>query len=314
MTNICSIDVCNNKHQAKGFCDKHYRKWRRHGDPLGIADPKKTAEKISNALTGIPKSVKHRKNLSKSVMGRPSPRKGVTLLDSSKEKISKANKGRISPFKGVTGRYSKDTIALMSKSKTGKKDSPETRKIKSIAHNKPETLELSRIRGIEVQSRPDVKAKHSKSLKITYNTPKGKEIQRERRKNQILPSKDSKIELQTQKILTDAGIEFEKHIHVSIAEYKEHGLPPTKEVDILINSDKIIEVNGYYHFDPRTYHSNQEVRMRNKTITPKEVWDKEEHVLKQLRKSGHEILVVWDLDLKKDLEKTTKKILKFVKS
>ena len=312
MVRICSVDGCKRRHDAKGFCDKHYRKWRRHGDPLGIADPKKTAEKISNALTGTPKSAEHRKNLSKSVMGRPSPRKGVTLSNVTKGKISKAKKGIPSTFKGK--KHSEESKKNMSKARMGKKDSLETRKIKSIAHNKPETLELSRIRGIEVQSRPEVKAKHSKSLKITYNTPEGKEIQRERRKNQILPSKDSKIELQTQKILTDAGIEFEKHIHVPIAEYKEHGLAPTKEVDILIRPNKIIEVNGYYHFDPGIYHSNQEIRMRDKTLTPKEVWDKEELVLKQLRKSGHEILVVWDWDLKKDLEKTTKQILKFVKA
>lgn len=31
---ICSIDGCSNKFVARGFCDNHYRLWKRHGDPL----------------------------------------------------------------------------------------------------------------------------------------------------------------------------------------------------------------------------------------------------------------------------------------
>lgn len=31
---LCAIDGCNTKHNAKGFCIKHYSRFRRHGDPL----------------------------------------------------------------------------------------------------------------------------------------------------------------------------------------------------------------------------------------------------------------------------------------
>ena len=31
---ICKVDGCNNQHEAKGYCNKHYKKWRRCGDPL----------------------------------------------------------------------------------------------------------------------------------------------------------------------------------------------------------------------------------------------------------------------------------------
>ncbi len=33
---ICTVDGCVKKHQAKGFCLNHYRKWRKFGDPLYI--------------------------------------------------------------------------------------------------------------------------------------------------------------------------------------------------------------------------------------------------------------------------------------
>lgn len=33
-TRKCSIDGCENKHDARGYCKSHWRRWKRHGDPL----------------------------------------------------------------------------------------------------------------------------------------------------------------------------------------------------------------------------------------------------------------------------------------
>lgn len=30
----CSVEGCENKHYGKGLCNKHFQKWRKHGDPL----------------------------------------------------------------------------------------------------------------------------------------------------------------------------------------------------------------------------------------------------------------------------------------
>lgn len=32
---ICVVDGCEDVRQAKGFCNKHYARFKRHGDPLG---------------------------------------------------------------------------------------------------------------------------------------------------------------------------------------------------------------------------------------------------------------------------------------
>jgi len=36
---ICQVEGCNNKHQAKGYCDRHYRQMRKYGKIFG--NPKK---------------------------------------------------------------------------------------------------------------------------------------------------------------------------------------------------------------------------------------------------------------------------------
>lgn len=32
---ICSVEGCGKPHLARGWCESHYRRWRRHGDHLG---------------------------------------------------------------------------------------------------------------------------------------------------------------------------------------------------------------------------------------------------------------------------------------
>ena len=31
---VCEVDNCNAKHEAKGYCNKHYKRYKTHGDPL----------------------------------------------------------------------------------------------------------------------------------------------------------------------------------------------------------------------------------------------------------------------------------------
>ena len=77
MSKICSIDVCNEKHEAKGFCQKHYYKFKNYGNPLHVVDPEETKRKISAAKKG-----------------KPGPTKGRKLSEEHKRKISESSKGK----------------------------------------------------------------------------------------------------------------------------------------------------------------------------------------------------------------------------
>jgi|SRR3990167_9542446 len=34
MSNTCSIEDCEGKHEVRGYCPKHYMRWKKYGDPL----------------------------------------------------------------------------------------------------------------------------------------------------------------------------------------------------------------------------------------------------------------------------------------
>lgn len=39
---LCSIEGCGRPHIARGWCNNHWKRWRRHGDPLGMFVPQTT--------------------------------------------------------------------------------------------------------------------------------------------------------------------------------------------------------------------------------------------------------------------------------
>ena len=288
-------------------------------DLVGKVRTEKTKNKISLANTGKKRSRETRKNMSVSQKktyenGRVSHRKGVSLPQKQKDDHSVRMKGMSPPIKG--GNWSDTVRKNMSVGALNRpRDSEQTKLNKKNTHNRPDKLEESRLIGLATNADPIKKAKQKASLKKTYSTEEGRAMQFERGKKAKSNPIPKATEVPTMNILEEAGIKFKHQKNVHIADHKKHGLRPTKNIDFLIKPNKIIEVNGTYdHADNRKYKADDLIRNHGKKVTAKEIWDREELTLNQIRKNNFRILIVWQIDLEKHYENTKKKILKFAKS
>jgi very-short-patch-repair endonuclease len=211
-------------------------------------------------------------------------------------KISKANKGRNVWNKGKTGIYSEETLKRIGDASKGRKLSKEHKKKISVGTAKALSDPIIRKKLSDYQNRPEVLEKNRQQL-------------RDRRYDQARPNKS---ELQVAEILTENKIKFKMLQNVEY--HNNERKIRKKEIDFLIKPKKIIEYNGYYHFDKRKFKPNDVIIVHDKSTIVKDVWKQEKTVLNQIKKEGYRILIIWELDLKKDIENTRKKILKFAKS
>ena len=142
---------------------------------------------------------------------------------------------------------------------------------------------------------------------------KYREILRQTRKNVARPNKPEKA---IGKILSSLDIKFKFLQNVSYSALDNKSA--SKEMDIVWKDSrgnkKIIEYNGRFHFDPREHKPDEIHTVHSKPTKCQDIWDQEKMILKQIRKEGYKILVIWQLDWLSDFDKTTKKILKFVRS
>jgi group I intron endonuclease len=73
--------------------DLNIQHWKDNPRPTGYVRSKEISEAISKGRTGIKFTPEHIENLSQSLKGRQSPRKGVVLTDETKSKISASRAG-----------------------------------------------------------------------------------------------------------------------------------------------------------------------------------------------------------------------------
>ena len=292
MTKICTRPGCEKKRNARGWCSTHYNNWKQRGDPDKFADPEDTRKKQSESA---------KKRIKRDGFSPGMQRKGEPGLQKGKKLGPSSQKGK------KRGPMPKKTKEKISKTKTGttpnfSAEDLELRRLRMTGENNPNFGGLS----------DEHKKKLSEIMNEVSNRPNAIEANRERRSKQApLPTEKTKPNLQTRKILSDAGVVFQTEIRI---QYQDE---PKKwhKIDILIPPNRIIEVNGtYHHAEPRKYDDDALITLHNKKIKAIDVRNDEKILLDKIRKLGYEILVVWELDLKKDLDNTTKKILKFANS
>jgi G:T-mismatch repair DNA endonuclease (very short patch repair protein) len=343
---LCTYDGCNNKHKGRGYCDKHLQRLRNHGDVNYIPDPKIKSAKLSKAGKGHPVSKQTRNKISerlKKAYTNPKLRKkqseshkGQIVSEATRKKLSIINTGK---------KLSPETLKKMSIGLSGLKRSPQQRKNMSegqtgkifskthlknlvISHTGHKDSEITRKRKSTSISKAYENPELRKKMSDIQSTPERKQLQRDvMRKVRHNQQKPNMKELKIKKILTDAGFVFNPEQDLNKFIKSSNGsnfgmfinVPFShpklqqkyKETDFLIPPNKIIEHNGtYIHADPRKYSANAKIWGK----TAEQKWGEDKMILDSLKKEGHEILIVWELDLVKDTENTTKKILEFAKS
>jgi len=303
---ICSVSGCDNKYKSNGFCSKHVQAWRKYDDPLGRADPKETKIKQSK-----PKSPSHKVNLSKSLKGNTNKKgKKVGPIHSDEFKADARSRwtGEGNPsFGGLSPQRREDLSVIQKKRVT---DGTYTSPMEGKTHS-----DVAKKKNADKHRHP-ASAKTKAKMKKTRNTKKGKENAkkgwRAMRKSTVKPNKQ---ETAIGEILSGIGIKCKllQNVHYTTLDNKSD----SKEMDIVwkdsMGNKKIIEYNGRYHFDSREHKPDEYVIVHNEFRKCQDIWDEENMILNQIRKEGYEILVVWQLDWKKERDKTTKKILKFAK-
>ena len=322
MVRLCSVDGCKSKHSGKGFCAHHYRKYKKYGNPLHISAHVTrlcSIKECSNKHKGKSFCEKHLDRFKKygnaeyqrlpkvcSIKGCSNKHKGKSFCDKHLTKFREHN----DPLYVADP---KETSRKISEAGMGRKQSEAEKNKRSVSMTGRKFSDQHKANLSKALKGKRLGTKLSESTRqkmiIAQNKPEKKEIARKTlRKNRHNQQKPNLQELKIKKILMNAEVDFKMFVNVTYnlkKELRQH------ETDFLIPPNKIIEHNGkYIHADPRLYSSNKKIYDK----IAGDIWKKEKIMLKQIRKEGYRILVVWELDLKKDIEKTTKKILKFAKS
>lgn len=341
MVQICSVDGCKSKHNAKGYCGKHYRKWRSYGDPLTSANPEETRRKLSETSKGRTPWNKGKKHteitkkkisiLTKIALSHPTTKQKMRLsqlgrkqTDETKKKISSANLGKklsnetrkkLSESLKMTHENNPILRKQISERTKGRKATDETKRKMSIARKGKTTR-------FDYKHSEETKIKISKKTSGKNNPNYGKvhpeealEKIRRARSKQKFPLKDTKPEKLIQSILEESGITFVKH---KIFKLTKSYHP----ADIVIEPDKVIELFGdYWHCNPKDYIRKGQLKSgfkpNDKTTGgkyAKDKWKRDKDVIKGMKKQGYKVLIIWEGELEKELDKTTNKILKFSKS
>jgi len=297
---MCSVKGCKGKHDAKGFCKKHYAKWHRYGDPLFVLSPEELFKRRSvgqqgriftpEALKNMSEAQKKRKPHENSIEALRKHNiaiRGIPLKSSTKEKIRKSLKKRWenpehqSKMKLVREKFLSDPKVRIKISKSVKK----------------------------LWENPEYLKNHSlKVQKWLKEHPEFREQASQRRAKQKFPSKDSKPELLTQSILKEHRIDFKKHKNFKLSNSNH-------QADIVIEPNYVIEVFGdYWHCNPKKYDGESTHKIRRNVVKVKDVWKYDKYIIDEMKEQGYQVLVVWESELKDELEKTIQKILRFVKT
>ena len=141
-----------------------------------------------------------------------------------------------------------------------------------------------------------------KTYEMRYGKERAMEIikkVKEARLKQIIPIKDTKIEVKMQNELKRRHISFEKHI------------PLLGQPDIFIKPNICIFCDGdYFHANPKNY-DGERIILKGKVA--KDIWKKDKSINHELEKLGFKVFRFWGSEIKEDVKSCIDKVGKYLK-
>lgn len=159
-----------------------------------------------------------------------------------------------------------------------------------------------------------------------YGSEQGLKIwqARQNRWQSTLNSKSEEEKARINKLkLFKGGSTSKGELHL-IEQISNYGINCKKQYAILKNKTqyyvydivydkKIIEYNGdYWHASPAKYKDTDIIKFPNKTISVKEIWNKDQDKIKFAESKGYKVLVIWESEFKKNREEVINKCIQFL--
>lgn len=203
--------------------------------------------------------------------------------DETKRKISISSKGRPAWNKGMSGLYpiSNETKLKISKANKGKIKTAEWRKHLGDAHRgkklPPHSSEWNR--------------KISEGNKGKIMSEESIQKYKKFRVTQVIPFRDSSIEIKLQDELSSRGYGYYKHYPV-IGQPDIAIIHPNKKIAVFCDGD-------FFHGNPEKYKPD-DLQLAGKTM--KEIWEKDTKINEELRKQGFLVLRYWEHEINVNTE------------
>lgn len=221
--------------------------------------------------------------------------KGKHLSEEHRQKISESQKGRIAWNKGMKLKpHSEETKQKIRASHIGMGHTLETRaKLSQINLAKPLKYWLGKRRSEEDRRKisESMLGKYEGEKCYWYGKKRSSEtIEKIRAKRllQVIPKKNSSIELKLQNALTNVGINFITHPAIA-------GQP-----DIFIVPNICIFCDGnFWHGNPRFFDDNYVIV---KGLTVKQRRNYDEYISNKLTSEGYTVLRFWEHDIETNLQ------------
>jgi hypothetical protein len=112
--------------------------------------------------------------------------------------------------------------------------------------------------------------------------------------------------------------EVQQYTNIKEVRFAEHGgeirIGQYKADFADIKQRKIIEFNGdRFHANPTIYESTDNPNPFNTNLTSQEIWNRDEYLLNFLKKSGFDILVIWEKDYRISPDKCLEEAITFLR-